>query len=157
MLGRSITDSHGVENRTRMSGLRLLDISTTFGVEKDTHKINAKEIETGFVLEGYEIHHGQTKVKEKPLFMITKRGYKSVYIRDGAVNSKGNVWGTYIHGIFDNHPFRERFLSGLRGRSGLKVKLDSHEFSLDREFDKLAALLRESLDLTYIKEAINAK
>ncbi|MDI6605712.1 MAG: cobyric acid synthase [Candidatus Omnitrophota bacterium] len=154
MLGRSITDSHGVENRARTSGLKLLDISTTFGVEKDTHKINAKEIKTGLLLEGYEIHHGQTKVAEEPLFVITRRSDKNVYIKDGAVNGRGNVWGTYIHGIFDNYSFRKRFLSELKQKSGLKLKLACHNFSLDKEFDKLAGLLRENLDFAYIKEVI---
>jgi len=68
-----------------------------------------------------------------------------VAVLDGAVSADGRVFGTYLHGIFDNHGFRSAFLNRLRREKGLPV------FSADRRveepFDLLAEHLERHLDL----------
>lgn len=65
---------------------------------------------------GYESHRGRTKYLNgsMPLFTITKRGPLKVEMSEGAVNIKRNVFGTYIHGVFNNAAFKESFLRMVR-------------------------------------------
>ena len=85
------------------------------------------------------------------LFLINRQGDKRVQIKDGAVNARGNVWGTYMHGIFDNYQFRRNFLTDLRKKKGINTKSVNNNLSLDKEFDKLADLLRGNLDMALVK------
>ena len=156
MLGRFVVDSSAVESkRKRQKGLGLLNVETQFKKNKKTFLVVAQEINRQAPLFGYEIHHGQTTRSSnlKPVFLIKKRGRRAVNIEDGARNQSGNVWGSYIHGLFDNHDFRRRFLNKLRKRKGLPASATA-EFTQDREFDKLAEHLRAHLDIKRIKEII---
>ncbi|MEW6618052.1 MAG: cobyric acid synthase [bacterium] len=154
MLGNNIRDTFGVEGKKSVQGLGLLDMETQFNKEKNTYLVQAKDLTRNLLINGYEIHHGLTKINGSYLFLIIKRGDKKVHIKDGAVNYAGNVWGTYIHGLFDNHLFRHNFLNELRKKRGLPIKQVMGEFSQDKEYDKLADLLRENLEMEFIKEII---
>jgi adenosylcobyric acid synthase len=109
-------------------------------------------------LSGYEIHTGETVLlgDEKPLFKISKRGFTQTDINDGVVSKEGMVWGTYIHGIFDNNSFRESFINFLRRKKGLSISScvnqdrASYQEEKDREYDKLACLVRGNLDMDKI-------
>ena len=48
--------------------------------------------------------------------MITRRSGKVTEVPDGAVSPDGRVFGTYLHGIFDNENFRDAFLDYLYER-----------------------------------------
>ena len=121
MLGRTIQDSGGVESSLgAIEGLGLLDMETQFSKKKATFQVEAQEMnrdgEVQFpeTLRGYEIHMGRTKImKGKPLFKISKKSGKRCALFDGAVSPDGKVWGTYIHGIFDNDGFRRRFIGKI--------------------------------------------
>jgi len=75
----------------------------------------------------------------------------------GAV--KGNVVGTYIHGIFDNSEFTNHFLNEVRKLKGLdKVDEDfSFKEYKNREYDKLAQILRENVDIDKVYEIMGIK
>jgi adenosylcobyric acid synthase len=72
------------------------------------------------------------------------------------VSKEEMVWGTYIHGIFDNNSFRRAFINFLRRKKGLMVSHSinqdriSYREQKDREYDKLACLIRENLDMDKI-------
>ena len=72
-----------------------------------------------------------------------------------SINKNGNVVGTYIHGIFDEIDFTRELLNSIREEKGLE-KLQSNVTSFDEfkqnEYDKLADLLRENLDIQKIYE-----
>ena len=72
-----------------------------------------------------------------------------------SINKNGNVVGTYIHGIFDEIDFTRELLNSIREEKGLE-KLQSNVTSFDEfkqnEYDKLADLLRENLDIQNIYE-----
>lgn len=74
----------------------------------------------------------------------------------GAANANGMVVGCYLHGLFTNQAFRQAFLANLAGLRGKRyapsARLD-HEASLDR----LADVLRSSLDLPLIQELIEGQ
>lgn len=156
MLGRKIVDATGIENKNGIQGLGLLNINTSLKRRKTTFQIEAKDLRTGSLIRGYEIHHGQSKKAGTcpSIFLIEKRGTKKVCLEDGAVNKRGNVWGTYIHGVFDNFCFRESFLNKLFVRKGLKCKCIKDDFSQEREFDKLADLLKNNLDMKFLERTL---
>ncbi len=60
----------------------------------------------------------------------------------------GAVWGTYLHGIFDDDAFRRWFIDRLRERRGLApLGTIVAVYDLERAFDRLAATVRASIDL----------
>ena len=71
-------------------------------------------------------------------------------------SSRGNCWGTYIHGIFDNDGFRRGILNGLREKKGL-TPLDgpvSYAAAIDQALDRLADLLRLHVDMGFIRRVL---
>jgi len=160
MLGRLVVDESGVESAVRRAeGLGLLDAVTLFEKDKITHQVVAASnlpFYDGRV-EGYEIHMGRTLSKEKNAFTILKRSDQEVFERDGAFSAEKNVFGTYIHGIFDNNAFRRAFVNFLRLRKGLEPLKMGRVLDLDRECDKLAAVVRRSLDMDRIYNIIGLR
>ncbi len=159
MLGGKVIDTLGVENKTVLRGLGLLDIESYFQKEKITVQVEGKSIFKGFPVKGYEIHHGHTRRLNgcKPVFMLNKRGGKKTSVKDGACNSPGNVWGTYVHGAFDCLDFRKSFLNRLRKKRGLPVSKGKDVFFQDEEYDKVASLLRENLNIKSLSGIIHGE
>jgi adenosylcobyric acid synthase len=128
MLGTKIIDIKGSESYfSKCDGLSFFNIVTRIMPNKQDFKvkfvtINGRafgiEDETGVPFSGYETHAGRTKYLKgsSPLFNIIKRGRTAVEIPDGAVNQECNIFGTYIHGVFRNENFRERFLKMVQRR-----------------------------------------
>ncbi len=163
MLGRRISDPFKMEtNRRNIAGLGLLNIETTMEREKVTSQVSARVFHkdclrwrTGEII-GYEIHMGRTKRGNNtpPTFSIFKKGDRQVHIEDGAISEDGKVWGTYIHGVFDNDKFRRGFINDLRKKKGLSPLIRSdilHYHQLKEEgFDNLEKGLRENLNMDLI-------
>lgn len=167
MLGRIIKDPYKTESDIEeINGLGLLDVETIFELEKTTTQVEAMVIaqskgifhETdGLMVKGYEIHMGQTKLGEECHVMhhIHKRLEETVLLEDGAINDSGNVMGTYIHGIFDNIPFTRKMLNNIRKSKGLDEKdssVESFEEFKDHEYNKLAKIVRDHVDMDKIYE-----
>lgn len=162
ILGKTIRDHCGVESsRRNIEGLGLLAIETQFERKKTTFQVEAEEIGVNdkrnslSVVRGYEIHMGRTKLNtEKSLFKIKKRSGKKCLVYDGAISRDGKVWGTYIHGIFDNDGFRRRFLNSINTKRGSFSPEVTNDFKYDvykeEQYDKLADLMRENLDMSII-------
>ena len=161
MLGKTINDPYSIESLLRkIKGLGLLDMVTTFAKDKQTFQIKGKDLSSGVNIYGYEIHHGNTKISNsiKPRFKIIERTGKTSRILDGAVSSDKRIWGTYIHGVFDSKEFRLRFFSDLMKLKGASSnRFDSTNFNRDKEFDKLAELVRKNVDVKYLYKLINIK
>jgi len=160
MLGKRIEDPQQVESeKTSIDGLGLLDIVTTFESEKTTHQVRARIAAsqglfrglTGEDLTGYEIHMGQTlSGDDRPAFEITERlGEEGS--PDGAVGHDGKVFGTYLHGLFDNERFRRGLLHNIKP-DYRPLETQSELLSREEQYDKLAMIVRESLDIGRIYE-----
>ncbi|OCL26136.1 cobyric acid synthase CobQ [Orenia metallireducens] len=165
MLGKKLVDPDLVEGRiSQMIGLGLLDIETTFNREKVTHQVIGRvSSDLGFfkslknqIVTGYEIHMGDTKLGDntQPLFRIESRSKEKVDILDGTYNPNLSVWGTYLHGIFDNDNFRRSFVNSLRREKGLTEDCYSSRSSLEESYDKLAEIIRDNLDMDKIYQII---
>jgi len=152
MMGTKMLDPDGVESETaEIEGLGLLDVETTFLAEKKLCQAEATHIDSGLAVRGYEIHMGVTERAPgcRPAFRIAKRRSEGDWPpEDGAIAPKGDIWGTYLHGVFDDDVFRRRFIDSIRAKKGLEPLGEvQSRYDVDAEYDKLAALLRESLDM----------
>ena len=169
MLGKVILDPENAESKTlETDGLGLIDVSTLFRMQKNTHQVKARLHERGpdifkglnsdNEITGYEIHMGETVLLNgaAPFLKIQERSDKEVCMDDGAVSSDGNVIGTYLHGIFDNDEFRLGLINRLRESKGLAPMLAEELSSVDKErqYDKLADWFREHIDMDLIYEKI---
>ncbi|MFZ5965599.1 MAG: cobyric acid synthase [Bacillota bacterium] len=169
MLGNKIYDPHGTESAIpEVNGLGLLDVETIFELEKTTTQVEAvvtakaNGVLAGLEhinITGYEIHMGQTKLGKdcRIMNLIHKSLDEEVAIEDGAVNTAGNVMGTYIHGIFDNIPFTRKILNNIRQEKGLdsiESSLQSFQEFKEKEYDKLAEIVRENIDLEKIYDIV---
>ncbi len=162
MLGREINDPHTIESPVKKTaGLGFFDMATTLARRKQTCQVKGMDLISGEeAVSGYEIHHGKTMLHRnlKPRFMIKERAGRKVNILDGAVNANGRIWGTYIHGIFDNGSFRRSFISNvmaLKNKNDKKLKYK--ELSYKKEFDKLADLFRKNIDMDYLYKLVSVK
>jgi len=169
MLGRSLRDPNGVESAEGSAlGLGLLDVVTTFVSEKATTQVKARVVADRGLLEGmkgqelvgYEIHMGQTKCDgDTGAFNIFETPQGKVDYFDGTLNAQGTVLGTYLHGLFHNSDFRQTLLNSLRRDRGLPERWGSTVVEKEKHYDRLAELVRHSLDIAAIyrivEEGIN--
>ena len=89
---------------------------------------------------------------------ITEKLGEEVNYTEGSVNNEGNVFGTYIHGIFDEIEFTRALLNNIRQSKGLESiesKVGSFKEFKENEYDKLADFLRKHLDIDKIYEIMN--
>jgi adenosylcobyric acid synthase len=153
MMGNSIKDPEEVETSLKeIKGLGLLDIDTVFEKEKVTTRVEA-EFGAGSQIYGYEIHMGISSYSKnaEPLFKIYSKNGEKVSYSDGAVSRDGRHMGTYIHGIFDGVAFREQIINEIRRGKNLEERTSRvYESHRDKELDKLADIVRSSLDMEYI-------
>ena len=170
MLGERLLDPDGVEAAagTVTSGLGLLPLATTFVAEKTTRRVAGHVAAgrghwaslRGYAVQGYEIHMGRTTATRgatsgatpsalDPLLRLD--GHEGLH-DDGAVSLDGRVAGTYLHGLFANDAFRRTLLRSLgwRGEGAARAGERTAE-RRDREFDRLAGVVRAHLDLPRIR------
>ena len=163
MLGGALKDPMQTESALgSVRGMGLLPVTTVFEEEKQlenrTYHIGMPEGTfaslSGKKVAGYEIHMGRTEAADNDgalqPFVIGPDGEVLGY-------TAGTVAGSYIHGIFDEVAFRETFIDLLYARKG-KTRGESEHLSIheyrEQQFDKLAQILRESLDMDRIYEIL---
>ena len=75
----------------------------------------------------------------------------------GNIINSGNVYGTYIHGIFDRDEIAKTVAEALFAAKGLDASavraFDAGEYK-QRQYDILADELRKALDIDYIYSLI---
>ena len=154
MLGEELRDPAGEESGTpgTLRGLGLLPTVTTFNAEKhltQTEAMTAAGPFAGARLTGYEIHAGRTEV----------RGEGFCTLADGTPEGcvQGNVFGTYLHGLFDTGELTEKLTAFLCSRKGLDpagADLIPMEQYRQQQFDKLADGVRAALDMPAVYAAM---
>lgn len=158
MLGRKIYDAGKIESGFgEIDGLGLLPVITRFNKKKTLSQVKAEALDSRREVYGYEIHHGRTLRLNGavPAFKITERQGKRAEDIDGASSKDGRIWGTYIHGVFDADNFRRGFLNRIRQLKGWPPLIQKTAFNLDEEFNKLAGLVRENIDLKFLYRILN--
>ena len=87
-------------------------------------------------------------------FQILERSGRPWAQADGAIDSSGRILGTYIHGLFHNPDLRRAILRSLAERKGFALPGAGVLQSRDEEYDKLASLVRESLDMGLVNRIV---
>ena len=156
MLGKKIADPSGIEEGGEIRGLELLDFETVLGENKKRIQVKGRlkkmegplSVLSDHEIEGYEIHMGVSTYD------------KTKEIIEDPVIRKDNIYGTYIHGIFDAGRTASDIIRVLAERKGVLCEtgemLSYREFK-ETQYEKLAHTLREYLDMEYIYEIMGLK
>jgi len=157
MLGHSIDDEKAVESDGGTApGLGLLDIRTEFSEGKQTRPVKGRGLAGfggGSVVIGYEIHMGETVLGDEtvPLFSLDY-GAGERGTTDGASSADGRIWGTYLHGVFDEPGFRRGWLESIGWkRRGSPRSLETVR---ELELNRLADTVAEALDMKLLDRII---
>lgn len=159
ILGKEIRDEQGIESgHDSTEGLGLLPVISIMDTVKTiTHSQATVASDKGFLkgitgktISGYEIHMGKTRTAQ-PMFQITSREDKTVTEPDGFITENGRIWGTYIHGIFENDEFRKAWLDSIN----IKSTVSNFRHERAAAYDRLADVLESSLHLSMLDSIIN--
>jgi adenosylcobyric acid synthase len=134
MLGDRIED--GIESSGSATGLRLLDVNTTFAPEKLLRRVSGTVL--GVEATGYEIRHGRVD-RDEPLIQA------------------GNVLGTAWHGLLEGDEVRRTLLSWVATRTGRDWTPGTRAFADVREahLDRLADWFGASVDQAALTDLIH--
>lgn len=145
MLGRSVSDPEGVEaaGLTELRGMGLLEMETVFHGEKVQRQTAGMFSGVEGMLaglnelryEGYEIHMGRSEAQMP------------------ALAGNGNVYGSYVHGIFDAPGIADEILKAICARRGVAFSalgtFDRAAYR-ERQYDLLADAVRAGLDMEFV-------
>lgn len=156
MLGQQLADPEGIEGEAgRYQGLGLLPIKTVItGHKIARHQhVTSNFPQVGLPVAGYEIHQGRSRLAELPNAQADS--YHPLFDEPslGMVDSCQSIWGTYLHGIFDNGAWRRAWLNRLRQQRGLKslpTGVSNYREQREALLNSLATKVEACLDLTPI-------
>ena len=158
MLGEQIADPSGVEGGGALRGMELLPVVTELGEEKVRCQIEGKlpELEgvfaglSGLEYAGYEIHMGKTESSENEII----DGINALHEKKIIVSGRNkNVYGTYVHGIFDKGCVATAVVQALAKKKGIWIgegAFEDYRSFKEKQYDKLADTLREYLNMEEI-------
>ncbi|MCR5734313.1 MAG: cobyric acid synthase [Lachnospiraceae bacterium] len=155
ILGRNISDPYDTEGGKSDIGLNLLAVDTVMEKEKVRTLFEGSVTDAGKDLKalkgchvsGYEIHTGKSvPYEDLKEFTSDSTGYFCE-----------NIYGTYIHGIFDSKEIFTGIIDTLAKKKGISIDLkkamDQKSFK-ETQYDRLADVLRESLDIEMIYDIL---
>lgn len=152
MLGEKISDPFEVESGGEINGLGLLPVETVLTEKKHRSQVEGIVVNPTGILselsgkkyEGYEIHMGETRPLTGDLLEFTSG--------DSGYCCK-NVWGTYVHGIFDCADIVTGIADILAKEKNIDVNLSNvtdYKSLKEKEYDRLADTMREYMDMELI-------
>ena len=167
MLGMELSDPFNVESGGNMAGMGLLPTKTVFEKEKVRTRVSGNFNEVSGILaelsyvefEGYEIHMGETTYdfNEEELTTIDNVNGEDIIKNDGLY--KDNVYGSYIHGIFDKEEVSKAIVESLCIHKGIDYSsistVDIEKYK-EEQYDKLAEGIRNSLDMKAIYKILES-
>jgi len=168
MLGKTLSDPYNVEEGGSMDGMGLLPIDTVFEQHKRRTRVEGTILEAGGILsgmsgahlEGYEIHMGISRPCEElaPLAKIKDISGSESESLDG--HYKGNVYGSYVHGIFDCEDVAKAVIIDLLKAKGLgyeEVSAVDMKAYKESQYDLLAKTMRDNLNMELIFDILNKR
>lgn len=169
MLGEEIQDpQHTESDLDSIKGLGLLGMVTVFSDKKLTNQVKADCQDMLFMgqtiraseLTGYEIHMGKTEFKNDTdlhPFTIKGRSRKACHDVEGTACAMGNVFGTYIHGVFDNDDFRRQLLNAVRLTKGLPALANTRNVMAEKQqnYERLADVVEQHLDMDKLEKIMS--
>ena len=150
MLGTSVSDPDQVEAAgvTQIDGMGLLPMETVFHGQKVQKQTSGTfgtvsgplSSLSGLAYRGYEIHMGRSETGLP------------------ALSVNGDVYGSYIHGIFDEAGIAQAIVSDLCQKKGLDTKelesFDPEKYK-QQQYDLLAQGVRQGLNMEFVYRVLN--
>ena len=173
MLGREISDPDRTEEGGRARGLGFLDTETVFSKEKRRARVHGRITDLpgtlqplgGMEIEGYEIHMGRSHADSSRTagFCRIQDHRSGMETPDGT--AVGNIYGTYVHGVFDAPGIARRIVEILAEHKGVTLKSspgnpacaapeNDYQTYKETQYDLLAETLRRHLDMKRIYEIL---
>ncbi|MPM09166.1 Cobyric acid synthase [bioreactor metagenome] len=160
MLGNLIEDKLGIEGKeTFENGFGFLNIKTIFNRDKITKQSKGKIISNkipefnDIKVVGYEIHNGISNLDENAIPFIKLNNGEIA----GTTNEESTVFGTYIHGIFDDSKFVNIFIKYLLKVNKIEDidqdKLSYKQYKM-KQFDELSKILQSNIDMKKVEEIL---
>lgn len=165
MLGERLKDPEGIENGGTLRGMGLLPMETVFTGEKRRTRVTGTFTKAegtlkalcGLSFEGYEIHMGETTYLGGDAMNELYDFVGKETSQDGC--ARGNVYGTYVHGILDTDQIIGKILSELARQKGVSLDIESgmdlREYK-ETQYDLLADVLREHMDMEAVYRAMES-
>lgn len=181
MLGCQISDPDGVEEGGSIRGMELLSVSTVLQQEKKRCQVEGtiEQLEgvfsgiSGCDFRGYEIHMGKTvfvetcgldfshaselddaqKESETDTGNVTEAGHSRVCDRVVVSGNYQNVYGSYVHGLFDQGSMANKIVQTLAEKKGIKIEdgeFEDYQTFKEKQYDKLADTMRLYLNMEEI-------
>lgn len=152
MLGATISDPVGAEEGGSLRGMGLLPVRTELQSEKVRCQTAGSlpampgifSALSNLAYEGYEIHMGRSTWTEGTDLGTAGEDCGQAVVSAG----ERNVYGTYIHGIFDKGEIAAGVVRALARAKGVEAETDRLEDDRafkEKQYDKLAEILREYL------------
>lgn len=168
MLGERLSDPQGVEAGGEIRGMGLLPMETVFAGSKTRTRVEGTFSDregifgnlAGAAFEGYEIHMGVTTLKEGCRSLTELRSSSGAVWEQKADGAhKDQIYGTYVHGIFDKEQIARGIVLALGKKKGIDMSracgVDFRTFK-ETQYDLLAEGLRNNLDMKKIYEILEA-
>ncbi len=160
MLGQILADPEGIEGQGgRYAGLKLLPLKTSITRNKIARQrhVSSKYPQPGLPVSGYEIHQGRTRLVDMPPSQ-KETSYQAIFDDPslGIIDISQSVGGCYLHGLFDNGPWRRAWLNHLRQPRGLKslpTGVANYREQREAILDSLADVVEDHINLTPILPA----
>ena len=159
MLGKTITDPSGFERHGSMTGLELLPIETIMKPDKLTRNARGQlacpalfgQPVSKCNLAGYEIHIGHTIYQKGAAHFAVLSNHPTTdsISKDGCVSADTRIFGTYLHGIFDDDHFRHLIIRSARAFHKLADATELRRWKQLREesMNRLAREVENALDM----------
>ena len=150
MLGRQVHDPHGLEGDAGSSaGLGFLDMQTTLTPGKQLRRAAGRLCLSDAHVAGYEIHAGVSEGSA-----LARPALTLDHGPDGARGDDDQVFGTYLHGIFDEPAACDVLLAwaGLVAPRSPDIQ-SLREASMDRLADSLARHLNTAKLLGILEQS----
>ncbi len=166
MLGQTLSDPHHVEAGGEIKGMGLLPMDTVFIEAKTRTRVRGEfqnlpgvlSVLSKVRLEGYEIHMGTSTPRGESVRTARITDQVTGQTKEDGL-SAGNVYGTYVHGVFDREEVTQGLIRALGAWKGIDVsEMASVDFAAfkEKQYDILADELRRHLDMKKIYEILEA-
>ena len=170
MLGEKLSDPYGVEEGGDVAGIGLLPVETIFAEKKRTIQVEGSFGKVKGIFQalsdhhfyGYEIHSGVTNFDlNNSLSQMRPIHENGEIMPEGVQNvtEKINVYGTYVHGIFDGDGIAKNIIDALLAKKGMKpedIQMISFSDYKKQQYDILAEQVRKNLDMVKIYDILKA-
>ena len=173
ILGQKIDDVAGMEGGGIEEGLSLLDVETKLLPNKCLKRVQMncwlQGLSKELSIDGYEIHTGETKPvrrenqKRSTVTVMKDSQNANDHSSDqlfiyGAQSDSGKIWGSYLHGVFDDPIFRKELLTSIKS-DAIKKYGTNQSVSItayrEQQYEALADLFSKNFNVPELNEILS--